>query len=58
MNQSDLGITGTNKSLRQTVLNTEQTIPYDSLFRDDLFDETCRSVQSGNEVRIMWDISP
>jgi hypothetical protein len=51
MDESDLGITDKSKDDYQTLLNTEQTIPKDSLFRDDLFKSTCRKVQDRNETR-------
>jgi hypothetical protein len=57
MDESDLGITGKSKDDYQTLLNTEQTIPKDSLFRDDLFKSTCRKVQDRNETRVVRDIS-
>ena len=41
MDKSELGITNASKSLCQTLLDAEQTVPQDSLFRDDLFEETC-----------------
>lgn len=55
---STLGITDTSRDLCRTLLEKEQTIPQDTLFRDDLFDETCQSVQGRNEAMIVRDISP
>ena len=31
-------------------MDAEQTVPQDTLFRNDLFDETCKSVPGRNEV--------
>lgn len=58
MEESELNVTGTSQNICQILLDTEQTIPKDSLFRDDLFDETCRSIQGKNEARVVRDISP
>ncbi|RYP52154.1 hypothetical protein DL768_002596 [Monosporascus sp. mg162] len=57
MNQSDLGITDMSKTLCRTLLETEQTIPKDSLFGDDVFSYTCRMVRNKNEARIIQDIT-
>jgi hypothetical protein len=58
MGKSELGTTATSKSLCRTFLETEQTFPDDSLFRDDLFEETCEMVRNKNEARVVRDISP
>jgi hypothetical protein len=58
MGKSDLGVTDASKSLCRTLLDTEQTVPQDSLFRDDIFDETCDGVQGRNEAMVLRDISP
>ncbi|KAL8696804.1 MAG: hypothetical protein Q9201_007468, partial [Fulgogasparrea decipioides] len=58
MKKSDLGITNTSLSNYKALLSLDQTVPNDSLFRDDVFEETCRSVQDRNESRIIRSISP
>ncbi len=58
MRKSKLGITNASRTLYQTLLDSEQTVPQDSLFRDDLFDETCESVLDRNEAMVVRDISP
>ena len=58
MYKSPLGITDTSQDLCRTLLEKQQTIPQDTLFRDDLFDETCKSVQGRNEAMIVRDITP
>ncbi|SLM37310.1 hypothetical protein LPUS_07111 [Lasallia pustulata] len=58
MTKSPLGITDTSRDLYRTLLEEEQTVPQDTLFRDDLFDETCESVQGRNEAMVVRDISP
>ena len=45
MDKSDLGITDTSKSLCRRLLDSDQDVPKDSLFRDDLFETTCRKIQ-------------
>ena len=56
MDKSDLGITDTSKSLCRRLLNSDQDVPKHSLFRDDLFETTCRKIQDRNEARIIQDI--
>ena len=58
MYKSPLGITDTSRDFCRTILEKEQTIPQDALFRDDLFDETCKNVQGRNEAIIVRDITP
>ncbi|KAL7958825.1 hypothetical protein V8C34DRAFT_137929 [Trichoderma compactum] len=58
MDKSDLGITNTSLSSCKTLLSSDQIIPTDSPFRDDVFETTCRSVQDRNESRIIRSISP
>jgi hypothetical protein len=57
MDKSDLGITDASKSLCRILLEKEQTVPQDSLFRDDLFEKTCRKIQDRNEARVIQDIT-
>lgn len=56
--ESPEGITENDELLCQRLLNTVQSVPQDTLFRDDLFNETCRKIQSRNEARVAEDISP
>ncbi|TAQ89491.1 hypothetical protein B7494_g2164 [Chlorociboria aeruginascens] len=58
MGKFELSITDESKRLCQTVLAAEQSVPQDTLFRDDLFDETCESVRARNEAMVVRDISP
>ena len=58
MRKSPLGITNTSRDLCRTLLEKQQTTPQDTLFRDDLFDETCESVRGRNEAMIVRDITP
>lgn len=58
MSKFSLGITYASKRLCQSLLEAEQSVPQDTLFRDDLFDETCESVRARNEAMVVRDISP
>ncbi|KFY03530.1 hypothetical protein V490_00148 [Pseudogymnoascus sp. VKM F-3557] len=58
MGKFDLGITNASKGLCRTLLEAEQSVPRDTLFRDDLFEETCESVRARNEAMVVRDISP
>jgi hypothetical protein len=44
------------RDLCRTLLDTEQTVPQDSLFRDDRFKKTCRNIQDRNESMVIRDI--
>ena len=58
MGNFDLDITDASKKLCQTLLDAEQSVPQDTLFRDDLFYETCEGVRGRNEAMVVRDISP
>ena len=58
MKESKLGVTGASLNKCKTLLDSEQTIPKDSLFRDDLFQATCDKVQDRNEARVIRSITP
>lgn len=58
MRKFDLGITDASKRLCRNLLEAEQSVLQDSLFRDDLFDETCESLRARNEAMVARDISP
>jgi hypothetical protein len=57
MDKFDEDIEKANSDLCQTLLYSEQTYPQNSLFRDDLFDITCRKVRNRNESMVVRDIS-
>ncbi|KAF7955067.1 uncharacterized protein EAE97_000326 [Botrytis byssoidea] len=57
MNKSDLSITDASKDLCRILLETEQKIPEDSLFRDEIFEKSCRKIQDRNEARVVQDIA-
>lgn len=58
MRSDAVGTGDSSKSLCQNLLENEQSIPQDSLFRDDLFEETCYSIQDWNEAMVVRDILP
>lgn len=58
MDKSDLGITNASKTLCHALLERKQTVPRNSLFRDDIFESTCRKVEDRNETRVIRDITP
>ena len=51
------GISGNSKDLCRAALETEQTVPEDSMFEDDFFQDTCEMLQSRNEAKVIQDIS-
>jgi hypothetical protein len=57
MRKSELGIADTSKTVCQTLLKAEQRVPEDSLFQDDLFNETCEMIQDRNEAKVIQDIA-
>ena len=45
------------KALCKTLLESDQTVPQDSLFRNDLFKKTCERIRSRNEAKVVQDIT-
>ena len=45
------------KELCRRLLESEQCTPANTLFRDDLFEETCARVRNENEARVIKDIT-
>ena len=58
MNESKFGVTEASLTRSKTLLDSEQTVPKDSLFRDDLFKATCDKMQDRNEARVIRSITP
>lgn len=52
-----LKITDISKTLCRSLLTTEQTVSQNTLFCDDLFEETCDSVWGRNEAMVLRHIS-
>lgn len=57
MKANPVKINDDSKILCQTLLNTEQPTPKDSLFHDDRFERLCSMIESENEARIIQDIT-
>ena len=57
MSKSELGIADASKALCRDLLLKAQTVPEDSLFCDDRFEETCEMIQDRNEAKVIQDIT-
>ncbi|RYO86212.1 hypothetical protein DL766_003570 [Monosporascus sp. MC13-8B] len=57
MVNSALDIADTSKTWCRTLLETKQSAPEDSLFRDDIFNLACEMVEGRNEAKIVQDIT-
>lgn len=57
MDKSPVGIADASKNLCNALLEEAQEPPQNSLFRDDIFEATCRKFQDRNETRVIRDIS-
>ena len=51
------GVMTESKNLCQTLLETENSVPEDSLFRNDLFEDTCEEIRNRNEAKVIQDIA-
>ena len=56
LRKSDMGITDDSRNLCEKLLQFEQDVPQDSLFRDDLFEQTCQNIRTRNEAMVIRDI--
>jgi hypothetical protein len=52
------GVTEASERLCQTLLDSKQVIPQDTIFGDDVFDDTCQRLRGKNEARIFKDCTP
>lgn len=57
MDEFKLGIMKGSNEGYQALLNIEQPVPKDSLFRNDLFKSTCRKIQDRNKAKVIQDIT-
>lgn len=57
MERSKLGVAESSRTLCQDLLANDQTLPKESLFDDDLFEETCQMVRGRNKAKIIQDIT-
>ncbi|PQE12289.1 phosphatidylserine decarboxylase protein [Rutstroemia sp. NJR-2017a BVV2] len=53
----DEGITDASEELCKLLLEREQTVPAESIFRDDIFGKACQKLSYGNEARVIQDIA-
>lgn len=58
MNEYEIGITEAGERLCQSLLDTEQALPENTIFRDDIFRKTCQMLRGKNEARILKDLTP
>lgn len=58
MDTSEGGISAISEAQCKELLKTEQPVPQESLFRDDIFESTCRKIRRRNEARVVRDILP
>jgi len=52
------GVTEASERLCQALLDSKQSLPNDSIFRDDIFDDSCERLRGKNEARIFKDCTP
>jgi len=57
MDKHEEGITVKSKELCEKLLRMPQSPPKDTLFEDDLFEDTLESIKGRNETRIVRDIA-
>lgn len=57
MGKPTLGITQKSKENYLNLLDARQTVPKDSLFCDELFEEACEMIRNENEARVVRDVS-
>ncbi|KAL2187758.1 hypothetical protein L209DRAFT_764600 [Thermothelomyces heterothallicus CBS 203.75] len=57
MTKDPLGIASASQALCQSLREKTQPVPGDTLFRDDIFETTCRKIDHKNEARVIQDIT-
>lgn len=57
MEQDKEAVTDASKGMCQTLLDSAQKLPDETLFSDDYFEETCKALKNRNETRVIRDIS-
>ncbi|KAI4156662.1 MAG: hypothetical protein LQ340_000108 [Diploschistes diacapsis] len=55
--ENEADVTETSKKLCQTLLQTKQTVPEDSMFADEFFQDTCEMLRDRNESKVIQDIT-
>ncbi|KIW44377.1 hypothetical protein, variant 1 [Exophiala oligosperma] len=51
------GTTNESKRLCEQLLDEQPTVPQDTMFSDEYFEETCEAIRNKNEARVIRDIS-
>ncbi|KAK5189113.1 hypothetical protein LTR96_010894 [Exophiala xenobiotica] len=51
------GTTNESKRLCEQLLDAQPTVPQDTMFSDEYFEETCEAIRNKNEARVIRDIS-
>ena len=57
MGKSKSDITSESKLLCKSLLEEDQPVPENSLFREDSFESTCQKIHNRNEARVIQDIA-
>lgn len=57
LTKSKKGVTQESKKWCRLLLESDNDVPDDSLFRDDLFEAVCEEIQNRNEAKVIQDIS-
>ena len=57
MGKCGQGTTNESKRLCQQLLDAQPTVPQDTMFSDEYFEETCEAIRNKNEARVIRDIS-
>ncbi|KID94722.1 hypothetical protein MAJ_09312, partial [Metarhizium majus ARSEF 297] len=57
MDAFNLGITDSSKSLVQSLLDSDQSVPQHTIFSDSVFADACRNLHGRNEARVVQDFS-
>jgi hypothetical protein len=55
--EKEKGVTKESKDLCRSLLEKKQTVPEDSMFHDDFFEDTCEMIHNRNEAKVIQDIS-
>ena len=55
--ENEEGVTKESKDLCRSLLEMKQTVPEDSMFHDDFFEDTCEMIQNRNEAKVIQEIS-
>jgi hypothetical protein len=57
MRKDEEGVSGKSKNLCRDLLETDQVVSEDPLFRDDLFEDPCEEIRNRNAAKVIQDIA-